>query len=316
MSRITLFLAASLLVSCGGGDDDGGDAAALDDFAERLVTTRCEAAVACHAYADVAACRAATRVTVADTRALVASGRVSFHPEHVDACLAEVGFLFSCSTSDRLVVSQAGPGGCSRVLVGTLGEGEICHASDECVDRRCEKPASCQNAPCCAGTCAPAPAIAAVGESCASASCEPAAYCQRDASGNRTTCAARIAEGQPCPAGDGCAAPAVCSLAGRCERLPGPGETCTPPYPCDAFDHVCGEAGTCVPLARVGEACVVDEAGNNCVENAYCAAGECAANPGPGAACEQSGPACQGDLECLAGVCTLAADEACAVSST
>ena len=34
------------------------------------------------------------------------------------------------------------------------------------------------------------------------------------------------------------------------------------------------------------------------------------------AACEQSGPACQGELECVAGTCTLAADEACAVSST
>jgi hypothetical protein len=143
----------------------------------------------------------------------------------------------------------------------------------------------------------------------------PEAYCQRDDSGNRTTCAARVADGQPCAAFDACQGPNVCA-EGICRRLPAAGEICSETLPCDALDHECGAENQCVPLARLGEDCVVDELGHNCVENAYCAQGKCVANPGAGQACEQAGPSCLGDLECAAGTCTLPPDEACQVSAS
>jgi hypothetical protein len=294
----------------------------VDGFVPALRDTSCEGALACHAFADLDDCRAATFVAGEDLRALVASGRVVFHPEHADACLTEVAQIASCKTSERLIAAQKDESACAAALTGTVADGEVCHVSSECSAGRCEKPSSCQNAQCCAGTCQAAAPLAAPGASCVSTSCVPSAYCQRDESGDATTCAARIAPGQACSQLDACASPGFCdydfaTATGTCKPLVAAEAACEPEgfFPCDDRDHACSPTSkTCAPLARVGEACVVEESGHNCVENAYCAADRCVASPGPGDACQESGPDCRGSLRCVAGTCTLPADEACAAS--
>jgi hypothetical protein len=135
-------------------------------------------------------------------------------------------------------------------------------------------------------------------------------------------CVARVDEGGTCTQLDACKAPYWCDYSfatetGTCKLRIAAEATCDPDgfFPCDDRDHVCSEEqAVCAPLPVAGEPCLM-VLGGLCVDNAHCGDdGLCHASPGPGEACVAEGPECQGDLECVGGVCTLAPDEACPVT--
>ena len=108
-----------------------------------------------------------------------------------------------------------------------------------------------------------------------------------------------------------CKSDAYCSSEGVCEARVAAGGACTGvecvlgTY-CDVMSSVC----TATSEAAVGETCGFDSmtgAVVDCVANAYCNDGTCAARVADGAACTSSG-SCEFGARCVEGTCQLAPD--------
>lgn len=296
-----------------GGSGGSGNAGSLDQVAQEVSKAFCANAVDCHTAETEADCLAASNAQVEAMEAYVANGTVIYHPEKLDACLAALKGAFSCSISSAINADPESSitGACNPVFEGTVPENGACFDDEQCVSNECETDPNCMEQ-CCEGKCAAAmadPTPAKIGESCAAANCESGAYCQTDMMGMPTTCAAKIAMGQPCSDIYACAAPGVCNIdfqsgMGTCAVPPAEGATCNPNtvFPCDRLDNVCDQASMkCVLKGLDGAACTDN---GDCVEYAHCeAGGKCAKDPGKGGTCDAMDDNCLGDLQCINSIC-------------
>ena len=291
----------------------------LDDVGKKVAEAACANAVDCHAAETEADCMAANNVQMDEFKAYVENGTLIYHPEKFDACLAALKNTYSCSLSTLLGGVSNVAAACDPVFEGTVADGGACFDDEQCVSNECEV-----NDPNCSDQCCPGKCVAGVvstpakiGESCADADCESGAYCQSDASGNPTTCAAKIAMGQPCESYDSCAAPTLCSIdlqtgKGTCSVPAAEGATCNPNtiFPCDRTDNVCDSATMkCVLKGIDGATCM---SSSQCVEYTYCdASGKCAKAPKKGEACDVNNDECLADLDCINGTCGFEPETVC-----
>ncbi|MCX4240315.1 hypothetical protein [Paraliomyxa miuraensis] len=206
------------------------------------------------------------------------------------------------------------------VFAGRIDVGDSCFADEECVGEAiCDRSACPGNQVCCTGECVEW-RVLSVGQTCPlpqdgvriSAVCEDLAYCQvppDDGSGmppTQGTCQARVDNGLPCDAVDGCLDGQRCNVSGsgNCYKLAASGEMCNPDLQqgsCIGLNEVCSpSSSTCVAAPGPGEACVH----GRCAGWAVCREDMCLARPLAGEACDGSIP-CLGDLRCQDNVCQL-----------
>jgi len=317
-----------LVAGCGPDTNNpsptGGGTTSIDDLEDKVLDAICGNAVDCHTAETEADCRASSGIDMEQLKASVASGRVKYHPEKLEPCLAVFEDLISCSlgavfTSNGAEASQTA---CKPVFEGTVADGGACAADEECISGECEATDPSCTEQCGASKCIPAPAAkprAKIGEACMDFDCESGAYCQTDMMGMPTTCAALIAEGQPCTSLFSCKAPALCNLdfmtgMGTCKQAAAHGAACNPmdTFPCDRTDDRCDATSkTCVTRALPGAACTMSD---DCVEFATCNTGKCTKKGLDGATCDPMSDTdqCLGSIDCAEnGKCTNEASTVC-----
>jgi hypothetical protein len=314
-----LSLMTGIVAACGGDDETNTPPSGLtvEEFAQKTLDIRCAGGVDCHLYESEAECQATSRVSAAQDQASIAAGRIIYHPEKAQACLDALEVVLGCSVTNIFgAAAKAAENACKAAYEPTVADGAACYTSLECISQSCEIPFDCSMA-CCEGKCASS-TKAKVGESCANGeTCADGAYCEMDAMGAPTTCAAQAAEGQPCTSFDGCAVPSFCALdfmtgMGTCVVPAAHGAACDPNaiFGCDRLDDYCDATSkTCLTSKLVGEAC----ADVPCVFSAECVNGTCAKKPGEGGTCDPMGfSQCLGDLECeMGGTCEFPDNTAC-----
>ncbi|WP_437661614.1 kelch repeat-containing protein [Sorangium sp. So ce1182] len=205
-------------------------------------------------------------------------------------------------------------GTCSPVPAGTP---DLCPAGMACdVDGECSRQLAESGQPC------------ADGSECLSGSCADGVCCEDDCAGACERCGADgtcrpMAEGtdpdEECAPGETvCGAAGLCDGAGACQRPPPLGTVCGPAA-CSGsalkLADLCDGEGTCVP--GVKESCGLYQCADGacpsrcnedleCVEEAYCSAGQCAAKRDIGEPCETTRACRRGT--CLENWCQLDAD--------
>jgi len=213
---------------------------------------------------------------------LEAAGLLSLSVEGLAACeqhLADV----AC---EQQIFELTGP--CSQIWAGTQATGEGCGLDVEYYV--CDPASTCTIGLDFCGTCE---TLLEPGDDCTAegTSCGPAGFCDAG------VCRARVPNGEPCTPDDRCMAGSGC-LAEVCQgpSFVAQGEACDATHRCPYLTTCVG--GSCVPTARLGEAC---SAATPC-EAGTCEAGTCQA-PGP------DGAACSGNAACSSGLCI---DDVCA----
>lgn len=285
-------------------------------FAPLLEGAFCDYAVRCGVFVSASACAdqdylaSAAHVNLAAEAAAIKDARATFNGGSARTCLEDLADR-SCETFSTVLTS----GACADAVQGSVGDGQMCFNSLECVathfcDRVNTCPGTCvqkkgmgemanESAECQdglaidgeTGTCL---APVAVGNTCSSGGFGPSKTCVEGAYCSETTglCAAKGDAGDSCMTELECLSPLACR-AGKCATLGVVGEACTysPVEPCrldlqcdaPAFD----QAGTCQ---------VKKSAGASCIEQVQCEAGlfctgmsmpqTCTAPKALGAACE------------------------------
>lgn len=310
------------IAACGGDDETtpppGGGDLTVDELTAKTLDIRCSSGVECHLYESEAECKATSMSGSAQYKASIAAGRIIYHPEKAQACLDALEQVLGCSIIDIFGPAvTAAEDACTEAYEPTVAEGGTCYGNPECISQNCEIPFDCSMA-CCEGKCAAVSQVK-IGESCANGeACADDAYCQADAMGTPTTCAARVTEGQPCSSFDACKVPSFCALdfmtgMGTCVVPAAHGAACdlNAIFPCDRLDDYCDAATKkCVSSKLVGEACAADAP---CVFGAECTNGKCEKKPGAGGMCDpMSFAQCLGDLECnMGGTCELPTENVC-----
>ncbi|AKT42001.1 EB domain-containing protein [Chondromyces crocatus] len=166
--------------------------------------------------------------------------------------------------------------------------------------------------PCCLGQCAPAVKPVPMGGVCGENRCEDPAYCDLsnadpEAEIPEGVCRERQDNGQACTASNACKDGQRCDLStnpGKCYILSKEGGQCnaTLDVACLAVDNWCDPAeGKCVKLPGPGQPCTPN---NRCLGHAYCNEGTCRMRPVESEACGGDGPQCLGALRCEGEICT------------
>jgi hypothetical protein len=219
--RPRTFVLVVTLAGCGGGRGASIPIDQLDDeYAAafcRKIFSCCDAAERPSTPAgagDEAACRASYLATImsqfSDLQAGVASGILAYDGSKARTCFDALVAL-PCTEWGGDEVLERIPD-CIQMLRGTVAPGGACPASLVCADGFCD------NAVCVAN--------AKVGESCLGKGCQGGLYCDTDASGALTTCAALQPNGAPCSfdaecrsAACGDTTPGVCGPAAICNGI-------------------------------------------------------------------------------------------------
>jgi hypothetical protein len=293
--------------ACGGG---GSGSVTLQELGPKAVSSLCAFEVRCGLYPDQTTCAGATATNLSQITADVSAGTIQYDAAAASDCLNAFASL-GCNRSDQ---PDKTPQSCSDAFKGTIADGAACFINQECVSQKCNVGSCAQGAMCCQGTCgATVPPIPAGGDcSGQSSSCVGGTFCQTGAGATSATCAARVAEGQPCMSVDECLVGLAChfdaaTASGVCERFPAEGETCDPTQlGCNASTDFCDQATKkCVHDLAVGDPC---PSGNGCVSYARCDTARmvCVARGAVGGPCASQSD-CLGSLACTNGACALKA---------
>lgn len=320
----TLLVIPLPLVGCETGPNNttgGGTALSFSELEDKLKEINCASAVECYRSETKEECLATAQFDTTDIKPYIDDGTIIYHPEKADACLEAFAVLGACSITE--VYAAGGLAqietACLDVLEGTIADGASCVQDEQCVSGNCEATdPNCMES-CCASKCAPreqAPTLPKIGEPCPMYQCDSSGYCQTDAMGMPTTCAAATDVGKPCTKANECKLPSFCDLdvmtmMGTCKTPAPTGGACDPMgfSLCDRFADYCDPmTKVCTTLPKPGEACV----GNECVDYAYCdmATMKCVKDLAEGAACTDMTD-CQGELSCEMGKCAFDAPVVC-----
>lgn len=220
-----MLVLVAALSGCGSGGGAGGGASIpigqLDDeyaaaYCRKLFSC-CDAAERPSTPAgdgDEAACRASYTATLMsqfdELQAGVASGILVYDGSKARACFNALVAL-PCTEWGGDEALERIPD-CLQMLRGTVAPGGACPASRACADGFCDSAVCVANAK--------------VGESCVGKACQGGLYCDTDASGALTTCAALQPNGAPCSfdaecrsAGCGDVTPGICGPTTVCNGL-------------------------------------------------------------------------------------------------
>jgi hypothetical protein len=288
--RNLMLVTVLLLASC------GSDSVAVADYADATRDAVCRWLARCGDVESLATCRKINIVSDtflgASLLAAIEMGKLDFDSDSAQRCL-DARASRSCDVTSES--SRVEPEACPAAFVGLLHAGAACADGLVCISGVCDVP-SCDEA-CCTGTCVgeTAPAIAKIGESCETALCETASFCDRDT----FVCAARKPQGAFCGALEECQFGLDCDQTAECRPAPGPGEACTGRCrdvgtTCSAVSH------TCVKVALAGESC--NDVACSPFYACDAATRQCVVGPVVGAAC-RSGQAC-GDIHAFCDVAT------------
>jgi len=300
-----LLVAELLTMGCGGGDG-AVTPIPIADLRARAGAAVCGYLARCGSFPDEATCERGSTAGL-QVYADVTTGKTIYDGQAAARCLAGYDKL-ACSFSGQADI-PALVRTCAQVFAGTVPNGGACLDAAECVSQSCDLE-GCNGKTCCAGTCQDK--IVAGGSCQANGSvCVDGTYCHYQGPNSDAICTPFVASGQPCLAGDQCAAGTACladaesTTPGMCGKPPAEGERC-PVGICDSLLDVCDATSkTCVRRAAVGASCA---AGPACVTYATCDAtsGVCVAQPGVGDSCD--GSSCLLGLACTNGICTAPTD--------
>jgi len=280
----------------GCGDETARQPVSPPDFStflERWHDLWCGEPLECRRFETEADCRASAAAATAQTEVSVSRGRVIYHAEYAEACLAAWDRLLRCRASERAGASSETVSlACDPTFEGAVPEDGACFSDSECQSDRCEQadPACLSDQQCCPGSCgvaSPPPEPEAIGASCIeSYECVDGAYCSGE------ICTAYLGAGAACASGL-CAAPLVCagSVCSPPVAAPDRGASCSDQ--CDRDDDFCNPtSGCCEARREAGGACTLPDAtgtpndppmvtvgeSRECALYAFCADGVCTAS--------------------------------------
>lgn len=298
---------AAILAGCGGGESG----LTADTYDDRVLDAMCQTLVECDRFEDVETCVAAMGDTgfngsFATIAARVEAGTIQFDAAQAEQCLEAIESQ-GCTWAEAV----RAPIACGRVYNGTLGAGEPCVSEHECTGGACEFSGCGPGTACCVGTCASANPQPIGGPCFSDVECSEGLFCPIVGPA-ADTCQSLGRDGDECWDVFGCERGLLCmgfdpstDTAGSCAVPPGTGEACSTDelVPCNNLDETCDPVSTtCVPLAAVGEPCVIDE---DCVAEAACRDDACEMKGRAGDPCSGDGtfPPCQDFLSCAGGQC-------------
>jgi hypothetical protein len=198
-------------------------------------------------------------------------GKAAFESDNAQACVDGIADASCDFTSES---QRSEPRECGQVVTGTFHAGERCTLDLECRSQLCDVP-GCAMA-CCAGTCVgdTPPALAKLGQSCATTDCESSAYCNVATA----TCTALKPAAATCGGFFECQFGLACvgsGATGTCTALPKLGEACA--GICSEYGTTCNPTSrTCVKVALGGDPCASDLDCSflyQCDATAHCSAG-------------------------------------------
>jgi hypothetical protein len=248
-------------------------------------------------FGDVATC--SRRFALSCAAQLEAPG-MPVGPDFVSACYAALA-AGTCADYFAGVLPPA----CKPQPAGTRAVGDVCMSNWQCANDSCRTTEGSQ-----CGTCA---ALATVGQSCATADCEPGLFCNTN-----HYCHPYGAVGTACNTEHPCRYPLTCK-AGLCAAGDTLGATCvTSPQTCDLWHGLLCNPVTkkCDTIVQVqaGAVCGVgtDGIAHACTGGASCnrpsmtaTSGTCVAPAADGQACNATnGPYCTFPAVCVSGTCT------------
>ncbi|MCC7538427.1 MAG: hypothetical protein IT379_19540 [Deltaproteobacteria bacterium] len=297
---ITAVLVGVISAACSGGSGSAGGAIPIDDLPQEVAEAYCDVIFRCGGLEDELALvrpiagtqaqcarllRSGFENELDETLRRIAAGRVRYDGVRARACVAQVATRCGGFESE---------GACRGVFDGTVPLGGACESSEECAgDTYCEHEGTSDGC----GVCA---ARAAIGASCASASCTNEVESDCSFESAEPTCVEVRYEG---PVGEG--SPCGTFTTGADRTV----------IHC-ATGHGCAESpsggGTCVALPEADGPCGED--GQLCQDDQLCVAGTCRAitvQRTEGAACDREAlavcdPALR--LSCEDGVCVRVGD--------
>ena len=312
MQKVLLGLVVAV-AACG-----GSDGVSINDFSKQYLDAFCKGEVACGQFPDQATCVGAFQADdmfFLTMQADVASKKVKYDSGQAGSCISEAS-KGQC-TFTGLYPDTNDP--CAKIFTGTVATGGACFDSNECADKgvcNATDPNCDPNSMCCAGTCAAAPMLAALGQPCqGTGTCADGSYC----SPTSNTCTALVAtEGGACDDFYACSNPRICNFDFNtmafttCYTPAARNATCDPNniFPCaDERDYCDTTTMKCTPLVATGASCGGSN-GAGCVAYDTCdmTSMMCTANASAGQSCtvDQNGNSnCLGGLSCTNGRCAL-----------
>jgi len=186
----------AFLVGCGGG---GSSSVSIDNFAQKYAEALCEKNFTCCDQAEltgktqsqcVSDNSAVLSLLISEIKSSQAQNRASYSATASGTC---VDSLKAMSCDEFKQGSQANMAACMALIMPKVAMGGACTQSYECVTENCEG-ADTSTDPPTEGTCGPAPTVASVGASCATAECVGGAYCDSAT----TTCQPKKGAGEAC----------------------------------------------------------------------------------------------------------------------
>lgn len=255
-----------------GGATDGGTGAAytLDNVCDRTAPLLCNLRKSCceksHGY-DEAACLARAKADcltdVADTRA----GRMTFHPELIDGCIAKFERIFdACFETVDLLLQAADIADC-RIFRGQLDEGA-----------RCERDSQCKSGP-------------------------PGAFVDCNEERQSCTYTRFFQDGEACRYGDGaggfCAKGLYCDAPLGGSTAPGTCKKATPVGSnCDTIKIISTECGLGAYCDKgSGKCTAAKDEGATCESAFECKSLQCESSSGSGRRCQKADPIVS-EIEC------------------
>ncbi len=192
----------AFLVGCGGG---GSSSVTIDNFAQKYAEALCEKNFTCCDQAEltgktqsqcVSDNQAAFSFLISSIKSSQAQNRASYSSTASGMC---VDSLKAMSCDEFKQGSQANMAACMALIMPKVAMGGACTQPYECVTGNCEGADSSTDPPT-EGTCGPAPTVASVGASCATAECVGGAYCDTAT----TTCQPKKGAGEACTSDSEC----------------------------------------------------------------------------------------------------------------
>ena len=300
-----------LVAACGGGG--GGGSIAFEDLADEVGENLCSDAVECGLYPTKQACLDSFGFDLGQLEADLAAGLIEYDGAKARECL-NASTVSICNLFDGEDGEE--PAACDETFTGSIALGGSCFSDEVCAgDAECDGFRTEDG--CTAGTCIAAVPDPAIGESCANASCADNLRCnaqqvceERGSAGATCTGFDGCASGLVCEFGQ--------DQAGTCVALAATGAACNPEIggsffsACLSSNDFCDAAdSTCKNRLAVGASCSGETQLRACVRYAECIEGSCVANLLLGEACivDGAGPNCIGGLDCVGGVCAVEAPD-------
>jgi hypothetical protein len=338
---VTAAACFALLAGCSDADSrdeaPSGEVTPIEQLPEAYAEAVCEAYSAClgplfEIYLGAEDCLTLTQRRLEDGlprfESAIAAGRIQYHGELLEACVAELSG-FSCEE-----LLKRDTASCEQVLEGKLAGGAYCAIDEECQGTR-----YCQFDTSCPGTCAD---LEREGGRCkGDSNCASGLICSKGSG----RCVTPAGPGEPCQAGEPeCMPGFLCagadedaSRSGNCRSYDevfalAEGESCDP-----VTGKLCGAGqvcridavtpavdATCSSPVAAGAACQLSFP-DPCPQQQFCEIqpnmlqGTCKPRPGAGQACggtpfEAQGSVCAGYTRCDGQICRALASlsDACA----